>query len=218
MRRIRNNNLEIRIAGILVPIRLVSVVDRERRWPKRTRLWERECDLPTIFVPLDKQACEVRDEDSRHEIAVEIWCPQSLRQVAPLTKKPEDSGYEIGIFRVWATFSVQCFVSFKRFRLANQVSFRFVSQSQTLEEFVVVCDPYFLGPYRLGFKLLGSKGGGSPSLSVAVMARQKVVFAQGTTGFPWFYIAEIASVYLHVSWLTMQYQREKSPNKAEQHN
>ena len=34
MRRIRNNNLEIRIAGILVPralILLVSVVDRERR-------------------------------------------------------------------------------------------------------------------------------------------------------------------------------------------
>ena len=55
-------------------------------------------------------------------------------------------------------------------------------------------------------------------LSVAVIARQKVVFAQGTTGFPWFYIAEIASVYLHVSRLTMQYQREKSPNKAEQHN
>ena len=75
-------------------------------------------------------------------------------------------------FVLAVSFSKSCFVSF-----------RFVSQSQTLEEFVVVCDPYLLGPYRLCLKLLGSKGGGSASHSVVVIAHQIVVFAQGTMGF-----------------------------------
>ena len=104
---------------------------------------------------------------------------------------------------------------------SKSVSFPFVSQSQTLEDFVVVCDPYLLGPYRLCLNLLGFKGGGSASHSVAVTAHQIVVFAQGTTGFPWFYIAEIAYVYLHVPYpqlINHAISKGKSPHKAEQHN
>ena len=37
----------------------------------------------------------VQNHRDRRISSVEISCPQSLSSVAPLTKKPEDSGYEI---------------------------------------------------------------------------------------------------------------------------
>ena len=43
-----------------------------------------------------------KPEDSGYEIGGnKIRCPQSLPGVAPLTKKPEDSGYEIDCIRIY---------------------------------------------------------------------------------------------------------------------
>ena len=46
-------------------------------------------------------------------------------------------------------------------------------------------------------------------------------FCARNDGFPWFYIAEIASVYLYVPYpqlINHAISKGKSPHKAEQHN
>ena len=69
---------------------LVSGATPERLWGRRKNsIFLIGCSV-TVAIVLPQKSCGNK-----------IRCPQSLPGVAPLTKKPEDSGYEIDVHHEW---------------------------------------------------------------------------------------------------------------------
>ena len=53
------------------------------------------CSLLEYLTSVYKEPKREQNNRNRRISAVEIECPQSFPGVVPLTKKPEDSGYEV---------------------------------------------------------------------------------------------------------------------------
>lgn len=123
---------------------------------------------------------------------------------------PGVSDFQCSMFRfvLAVSFSKSCFVSF---RFAKSNSWRVCCRLR----------PLSLGAVQAVLKTFGLQRRRKCFSLRCGYSTSNSSFCARNDGFPWFYIAEIASVYLHVPYpqlINHAISKGKSPHKAEQHN